>query len=52
MLNGVEFSAWQVVHVPRQLDDPDREPNEPPDAELAAMFARVRAVPRSTPGRR
>jgi hypothetical protein len=44
MLTGIEVSAWQVVHVPRQLADPDREADDLPDGELAAMFARVRAA--------
>lgn len=43
-LEGLEVSAWQAIELPRQWDDPAREPDAPPDRQLDEMFARVRAA--------
>jgi hypothetical protein len=43
-LRGVEVAAWQAIEVPRRWDDPARRPDKPPDAQLAAMFKRLRAA--------
>jgi hypothetical protein len=43
-LDGVELAAWQAVAVPRIFDDPDREPDEGPEEELAALFGRTRGA--------
>ena len=40
-LTGVELSAWQGISLPRHWDDPDREPDEEPDAQLADLVGRV-----------
>jgi hypothetical protein len=41
-LERIEIEAWQAIHVPRHWDDPDREPDELPDAQLDRMLLRVR----------
>jgi hypothetical protein len=41
-LNGVYLSAWQSVNLPRQWDNPDREPDEWPERSLADFAERVR----------
>lgn len=43
-LRGIEVATWQAIEVPRKWDDPDRRPDERPDAPLAAMFKRLRAA--------
>jgi hypothetical protein len=43
-LEGIELEAWQAVTVPREWDDPAREPDEPPDDQLDRLFARVRSA--------
>lgn len=42
-LSEVELSAWQAIDLPRRWDDPAREADEPPDAQIAGLLARVRA---------
>jgi hypothetical protein len=42
LLTGVEWPAWQVINLVRQWDDPEREPDEFTDEELAAFADRVR----------
>lgn len=42
-LEAVEVSSWQAIELPRSWDDPDREPDEYPRAQLRALFARVKA---------
>ncbi|WP_159397605.1 hypothetical protein [Sorangium cellulosum] len=42
-LHAIELSAWQAIDLPRRWDDPDRERDEPPYAQLAALLARVRS---------
>jgi hypothetical protein len=41
-LIGVELSAWQGIKLPRQWDNPDREWDAAPDAQLADFAGRVR----------
>lgn len=41
-LNAVEVSAWQLITLPRLWDDSEREHDEHPGEQLAAMFKRVR----------
>jgi hypothetical protein len=43
-LVGVSVAAFQLVRVPRRWDDPDRDPDEPPHAQLAAMLRRLKAA--------
>jgi len=40
-LTGVELSAWQGINLPRHWDNPDREPDEEPDRQLADLVGRV-----------
>jgi hypothetical protein len=41
-LTGVHLSAWQSIDLPRQWDNPDREPDDWPEVELADFIERVR----------
>ncbi|MFQ5344042.1 MAG: hypothetical protein ACE5F6_21070 [Anaerolineae bacterium] len=41
-LTGVELSAWQRIDLPRQWDDPDREQDPEPDAQLVDFAGRMR----------
>jgi len=41
-LTRVELSAWQGIDLPRQWDNPDREPDPWPEAQLADFAGRVR----------
>lgn len=41
LLTGVEISAWLGIDLPRQWDDPEREPDEPPDEQLANLAQRI-----------
>ncbi len=41
-LAGAYLSAWQGVDLPRQWDDPDREPDDGPEQALAHFASRVR----------
>ncbi len=41
-LNAVEVSAWQLITLPRVWDNTEREHDEHPSEQLAAMFKRVR----------
>ncbi len=41
-LAGVYLAAWQGVDLPRQWDDPDREPDDWPEQTLAEFTHRVR----------
>jgi hypothetical protein len=41
-LTGVELSAWQGIGLPRQWDNPDRELDDWPDAQLADLAGRLR----------
>lgn len=41
-LERVEIAAFQIIEVPRLIDDPD-ERDEGPDVELEELFGRVRA---------
>jgi hypothetical protein len=41
-LESIEIEAWQAIRVPRHWDDPDREPDDLPDAQLDRMLTRVR----------
>jgi hypothetical protein len=43
-VTGIEVSAWQAIHPPRVWDDPERESDDDPADQLAAMFERVRAA--------
>jgi hypothetical protein len=43
-LESVELAAWQAIELPRQWDDPDREPDELPHRQLREMFQRVRSA--------
>jgi hypothetical protein len=43
-LERVELSSWQAIGLPRKCYDPRRKADERPDAQLAAMFARVNAA--------
>ena len=43
-LAGVRTSAFQLVGIPRRQDDPDREPDDHPHAQLAAMLRRLKAA--------
>ncbi len=43
-LEEIRIAAFQGVDVSRQWDDPQREPDEDPDAALVALFERVRAA--------
>lgn len=40
-LTRVELSAWQRIDLPRQWDDPERERDDDPDAQLADFAGRV-----------
>ncbi|KYF57877.1 hypothetical protein BE04_20390 [Sorangium cellulosum] len=42
-LSDVELSAWQAIDLPRRWNDPEREADDPPDAQIAGLLARVRA---------
>ncbi len=41
-LSGVYLSAWQGIDLPREWDDPDREPDDWPEEALADFASRVR----------
>jgi len=41
-LTRVELSAWQGIDLPRQWDNPDREPDPWPEAQLADFAGRAR----------
>jgi hypothetical protein len=41
-LRGVELAAWQALSLPRQWDDPDREPDESVQQQLEAFAGRLR----------
>ncbi len=41
-LTGVTIDAWQSIQLPRNWDDPDREPDEPLAPQLDALFVRLR----------
>lgn len=43
-LEEVEVHAFQGIDLPRQWDDSDRDHDDDPDEQLAAMFKRVRAA--------
>jgi hypothetical protein len=43
-LESIQLSAWQAIELPRQWDDPEREPDEQPHRQLGEMFARVRSA--------
>jgi hypothetical protein len=40
-LTRVELSAWQGIDLPRQWNNSDREPDPPPEAQLADFAERV-----------
>jgi len=42
-LESLRLDAFQLLDLPRRWDDPDREPDELPDAKLRQIFARVKA---------
>jgi hypothetical protein len=42
LLRGVELAAWQAIVLPRQWDDPDREPDETVQRQLEAFAERLR----------
>jgi hypothetical protein len=42
-LKEVELAAFVTMTLPRQWDDPDREPDDPPADQLAEFFGRVKA---------
>jgi hypothetical protein len=39
----LELSAFVIITLPRRWDDPNRAPDDPPDAQLAEFFGRVKA---------
>jgi hypothetical protein len=41
-LDGVCLSAWQLADLPRQWDNPDREPDDWPEEDLADFATRAR----------
>jgi hypothetical protein len=41
-LTHVELLAWQGIDLPRQWDNPDRQPDSWPDVQLADFADRVR----------
>jgi hypothetical protein len=41
-LIGAYLSAWQGIDLPRQRDNPDREPDDGPEEGLAGLPTRVR----------
>jgi hypothetical protein len=43
-VKSVEVSSWQTIELPRQWDNPDREPDPGPERQLHAMFGRVKAA--------
>ncbi|HUW09875.1 MAG TPA: hypothetical protein VM537_09095 [Anaerolineae bacterium] len=43
-LTRVELSAWQGIDLPRQWDNPDREPDPWPEPQLADLAGRVRSA--------
>jgi len=43
-LTRVELSAWQGIDLPRRWDNPDREPDPWPEAQLADFAGRVRGA--------
>jgi hypothetical protein len=43
-LEAISLSAFQVIELPRQWDDPEREPDDDPREQLVAMFRRVKAA--------
>lgn len=43
-LEEVEVHAFQGIDLARQWDDPDRDHDDDPDEQLAAMFKRVWAA--------
>lgn len=43
-LEGMKLSSWQAIDLPRKWDDPSRRADKPPDDQLVAMFARVKAA--------
>lgn len=43
-LTALEISAWQGIDIPRQWDDPRREPDPSPDQGLDAMLERTRGA--------
>lgn len=43
-LESLTVRAFQGIDLPRKWDDPEREPDEAPHAQLRAMFERVRAA--------
>lgn len=44
-LTGVYMSAWQGIDLPRQWDNPDREPDGWPEERLADFATWVRLAP-------
>jgi hypothetical protein len=49
-LTRVELSAWQGIDLPRQWDNPDREPDPGPESQLADLAGRVRRALRAWEG--
>jgi hypothetical protein len=43
-LEEIKLRSWQAIELPRKWDDPSRPPDNPPDQQLVAMFARVKAA--------
>jgi hypothetical protein len=43
-LESITVRAFQGIDLPRRWDDPEREPDDGPHEQLAAMFRRVKAA--------
>lgn len=41
---GVKLAAFQMIELPRQWDDPEREPDEHPARQLRELLGRVRSA--------
>ncbi len=40
-VDGVDLAGREAVELPRQWDDPGREPDEEPEQQLADFFERI-----------
>lgn len=41
IVSSITLSAFELIHLPRHWDDPDREPDDDPDEQLAVLFRRL-----------
>jgi hypothetical protein len=44
LLHKVALASWQPICLPRQWDDSERHPDDPPDVQVQALIERLRAA--------